>query len=708
MAAGSKAPELLDALAAAAVQAEASDPASLRELGKALEKARKAGALSDVLADEAEALARALQSKAGGAEALARVSALLEGAEATPAAAPALAAAAAKRDPETVELIGDFLEESGEGLARADEMLLAVEKNGPEADKVHALFRVFHTIKGVAGFLELTEVVSLSHTSENLLNLIRDGRMELKGDVFEAVFDATAALRRMLAALRHAVDAGLELQPDPDVKPLVERISRIAARAEEVEAADAEALPMPPVASPAPAAPPPAAVVAAAPPREPAAPAPELVVRAAEAPAPEFVVRAAPKPPAGAEVQAAGGQLRETVKVDLERVDSMVEMIGELIIVEAMVVHAPELQRVASLGLRNYLNQLTKISRDLQNVAMRMRMVPVRAVFQKMARMVRDLSRKTGKDVVLELSGEDTEMDRSMVERIEDPLVHLIRNAMDHGVETVEERQKSGKPARSTLRHSAYHEGGSIIVELADDGRGLNRDRILAKAREKKLVAENQELSDQEAHALIFLPGFSTAAKVTEISGRGVGMDVVKRNIEGMRGRVSVSSAQGQGSTFRLVLPLTLAIIDGMLVMCGAEKYIIPSLSIIESLRPTEDMISRAAGRGEVINVRGEILPLLRLHQLLEMPGPERPVTEGHVVVVESMGRKVGVVLDDVLTQQQVVIKPLGSGLGDTEYLSGAAILSDGRVGLILNVDRLSQLSSTRGGRAREALAVGA
>jgi two-component system chemotaxis sensor kinase CheA len=423
------------------------------------------------------------------------------------------------------------------------------------------------------------------------------------------------------------------------------------------------------------------------------------------------VVRAAPARPAAESgaapaAQGSGAQLRETVKVDLERVDSMVEMIGELIIVEAMVVHAPELQRIGSLKLRNYLNQLTKISRDLQNVAMRMRMVPVRNVFQKMARMVRELSRKTGKDVVLELAGEDTEMDRSMVERIEDPLVHLVRNAMDHGVETTAERIKSGKPGRSTLRLSAYHEGGSIVVELKDDGRGLNRDRILAKAREKKLIADGQELNDMEVHALIFLPGFSTAAAVTEISGRGVGMDVVKRNIEGMRGRVTVASQPGQGSAFRMVLPLTLAIIDGMLVMCGAEKYIIPSLSIVESLRPSEDMISRAAGRGEVINVRGEILPLLRLHRLLEMNAAERIITEGHVVVVEGMGRKVGLVVDDVLTQQQVVIKPLGSGMGDTDFLSGAAILSDGRVGLILNVDRLALLA-TRSGRGA-AVAVGA
>ncbi|MFT3915782.1 MAG: chemotaxis protein CheA [Anaeromyxobacteraceae bacterium] len=386
----------------------------------------------------------------------------------------------------------------------------------------------------------------------------------------------------------------------------------------------------------------------------------------------------------------------------------MVEMIGELIIVESMVIHAPEIGKIGSLKLRNYLNQLSKISRDLQNVAMRMRMVPVRGAFQKMARLVRDLSRKTGKDVVLEQSGEDTEMDRSMVERIEDPLVHLVRNSMDHGIESAADRVAAGKPARATVRLSAYHEGGSIVVELTDDGRGLNREKILKKAVEKGLVESGKDLTDAEVHALIFLPGFSTAAQVTEISGRGVGMDVVKRNIEGMRGRVTVTSRPGQGTTFRMVLPLTLAIIDGMLVACGTEKYIVPSLSIVESLRPTEDMISRAAGRGEIINVRGEILPLLRLHQLLQMTGEERAVTDSHVVVVEGLGKKVGLVVDDVLTQQQVVIKPLGSGMGDTDFLSGAAILSDGRVGLILNVDRLAILASLSGSRAREARAVGA
>lgn len=672
--------EAREALAAAVVAADVADPGSLGELGRALAAAAAADALDGALAEEAGKLGCALAGD-GAAAALARLSELLGGGEpAAPAqaAVPELPPAArATRDADTLELIADFLEEGLDGLARADETLLAIERDGPHPDRTNALFRVFHTIKGVAGFLELAEIVSLAHTAETLLDHVRSGRLALQGEAFDLTFEATAALRGLLERLRQAVDARADLLPDARVPGLVERIAAAGAAAEAAGEAVEEGR--------APAATPPAPTVAAAP--EPPALA---VVPAAEVPADPVAAAAAPAaaPPPG------GGQLRETVKVDLERVDSMVEMIGELIIVESMVVHAPELAGVASLRLRNSLNQMTKISRDLQNVAMRMRMVPVRGAFQKMGRLVRDLSRRTGKDVVLETSGEETEMDRSMVERIEDPLVHLVRNALDHGIEPEAERLAAGKPARSALRLSAYHEGGSIVVELADDGRGLQRERILRKARERGLVGDGQELSDAEVHALVFLPGFSTAARVTEISGRGVGMDVVKRNVEGMRGRVTVSARPGEGTTFRLVLPLTLAIIDGMLVSCGGETYILPSLSIVESLRPTEQMIRSAGGRGEVIDVRGEILPLLRLHRLLGARDAAAAADDLRVVVVEGLGRKVGLVVDDVITQQQVVIKPLGSGLGDTDFLSGAAILSDGRVGLILNVDRLAGLAS--------------
>jgi two-component system chemotaxis sensor kinase CheA len=714
MASSSPTAEPREALAAAVVEADADDPRSVQEVKAALEAARRAGALPTALAEELAELQAELDRDPG--EALRRLAELLGDGQGAPAATPPLAgAASADRDAETIELVGDFLEEGNEGLARADEMLLAIEKNGPDSDKTHALFRVFHTIKGVAGFLELAEIVSLAHITETLLNQVREGKQALSGVAFEVVFESTAALRRLLDSLRKAVDARAPLLPDPEVPALVGRIQAAIvpegddARGQQpgfvVKKTASYAVRKEIAAVPPPRSAPAAAAPAAAPPAAPQAPTPSSTA-AAQAPAPPEPGSAGPAAPGeGGAPPAPGSQIRDTVKVDLERVDSMVEMIGELIIVESMVIHAPEIVGAGSLRLRNYLNQLSKISRDLQNVAMRMRMVPVRGAFQKMARLVRDLSRKTGKDIVLEQVGEDTEMDRSMVERIEDPLVHLVRNSVDHGIEGSAERVSSGKAARAVVRLAAYHEGGSIVVELTDDGRGLNREKILKKAREKGLVEEGKDLTDAEVHALIFLPGFSTAAQVTEISGRGVGMDVVKRNIEGMRGRVTVSSRPGQGTTFRMVLPLTLAIIDGMLVACGTEKYIIPSLSIVESLRPTEDMVSRAAGRGEIINVRGEILPLLRLHHLLEMQDAERPFTEAHVVVVEGMGRKVGLVVDDVITQQQVVIKPLGSGLGDTDFLSGAAILSDGKVGLILNVDRLAVLASRGGGRARDGMA---
>jgi two-component system chemotaxis sensor kinase CheA len=704
-----RADELVAALAAAVVEADAADARSLAAVRDALVAARDAAEAPQGLAAAADGLLERLSAADGAAGALAELGRLLDG---EPRPAPPTSGRV-ERDAETIDLIGDFIEESTEALTRADELLLAIEKGVPDPAKVHALFRVFHTIKGVAGFLELPEIVSLSHATEGLLNLAREKQIDLDGEAFDVVFDATALLRAQLEELHRAVDAGVAVPAEPEVAALTERINRAAglggggllpgaapgtllpakefvvrkapAPVEETVRKKEYVLrkpKKPPAAAPAPA---PAPAVA-----------PPPAARAAES-------AAAPPHPAQKDVFA---QIRETVKVDLERVDSMVEMIGELIIVESMIIYSPEIASLGSLKLRNYLNQLNKISRDLQNVAMRMRMVPVRSAFQKMARLARDLSRKTGKDVVVEMSGEDTEMDRSMVERIEEPLVHLVRNAIDHGVESTAERKAGGKAARATLRLSAYHEGGSIVVELADDGRGLQREAILARAREKGLLEQDAELTDTEIFNLLFLPGFSTAREVTEISGRGVGMDVVKRNVEGMRGRVAVASTPGQGTTLRMVLPLTLAIIDGMLVACGSEKYIVPSLAIVESLRPTREMLAVMAGRGEIVNVRGEILPLLRLHRLLEMEGPERDPTEAHVVVVEGLGRKVGLVVDDVVSQQQVVIKPLGAGIGDTEYLSGAAILSDGRVGLILNVDRLAALASRprdRSGRSREA-----
>ena len=601
-----------------------------------------------------------------------------------------------ERDAETVSLFGEFLSESAEGLNRVDQILMNVEQDGVNDDTVNSLFRVFHTVKGTAGFLELAEVVSLAHDTETMLNMCREGVLALKGVVIDLVFDATTALREMLESVRVAVEAGTEFPSRPGLQALLQRIEDVTAghlvAEKELPAAEhgqklGEVITHPPIGV-----------------------APEAVEKALEHQAvtgrrlgEELVAAGAAEPAQVAQALRAQSRvaaveqegpvkLKDTIKVDLERVDSLVEMIGELVVVESMVVNAPEISQTSSVRVRNCLAQLAKVTRDLQDVGMRMRMVPVAGVFQKMARMVRDLTRKSGKQVRLVTTGETTEMDRSMVEQIADPLVHMIRNACDHGLEPAEARVAAGKTPVGQIKLGAYHEGGSVVIEIADDGRGLDKDVIVKKALEKGLIATADGMSEAEIHGLIFAPGFSTAAKVTEISGRGVGMDVVKRNIEAMRGRVVITSTPGAGTRFKIILPLTLAIIDGMLVACGEERYIIPTLSIVESIQPDRKMLVSLAQKNEMINLRGEILPLFRLDRLFGLPGAKDDPTQALVVVVEGVGRRMGLLVDEVVTQQQVVIKTLGEGMGPTRFISGAAILSDGRVGLILNVEEIAML----------------
>ena len=597
-------------------------------------------------------------------------------------------------------LISEFLSESEEGLGRADQILINSERGGAGTEAVNGLFRVFHTVKGVAGFLELTEITTLAHTSETMLNRCREGTLKLADQRLDAIFDATAMVRRMLGELRTAVQESMQFSTRENLGELLERLRTLTEDG-------APAAAPPPVA---PAAPAPVVVFNPPPQTEPAveasAPAPDNAPANVSPVVPDQADAGKASTPrqtmsmtAVAEGEAArsnggdpmgGTKLRETVKVDLERVDNLVAMVGELVVVESMVVNAPEIAKSASARVRNCLSQLAKVTRDLQDVSMRMRMLPVAGVFQKMARMSRDLGRKSGKQLRLILSGEATEMDRSMVEHIADPLVHMIRNAVDHGLEPPDERRKAGKPQEGTIKLSAYHEGGSIVIELSDDGRGLDREAILTKARAQGLVGPNDTLSESDIHMLIFAPGFSTAKQVTEVSGRGVGMDVVKRNVDAIRGRVSIKTTPGQGTTFKILLPLTLAIIDGMLVACGKDRYIIPTLSIIESIQPSKAMLVTFAEQNEMINVRGQILPLVRLGRLFNAVDAKTDPTQALVVIIEGVGRRLGLLVDEVVTQQQVVIKSLGQGLGPTRYLSGAAILADGRVGLIVNVEEIA------------------
>ena len=383
------------------------------------------------------------------------------------------------------------------------------------------------------------------------------------------------------------------------------------------------------------------------------------------------------------------------MKVDAFRIDQLLDMIGELVIIESIVAGDPEIRAINSLRIEKNLALLGKITRSLRDTGMSMRMVPVDPVFKKMARLVRDLARKSGKQVELIIKGGDTEIDKGMVEKLGDPLVHMIRNSMDHGIEPAEERIALGKPAQGHIELRAHHVGGNIHIDIEDDGRGLNREAIVQRGIERGLIPSAEGMSDQDIYALIFQPGFSTAKQITEISGRGVGMDVVKRNIESLRGNVLIHTTPGQGSLFTLALPLTTAIIDGMLVRVAQETYIMPTLSILESFRPGPGQVHVVTGRGEMVSFRGNLLPLFRLSRLLGVPNAEEDPLKSIVIVVEEYGKQWGLMVDDLLGQQQIVIKSLGEGLGQTAGVVGASILADGHPGLILDVADVIRLAKS-------------
>ncbi|MEZ6040341.1 MAG: chemotaxis protein CheA [Planctomycetaceae bacterium] len=381
---------------------------------------------------------------------------------------------------------------------------------------------------------------------------------------------------------------------------------------------------------------------------------------------------------------------RETVRVDRERLDKMINQIGELVIGTSMVEqdwmrHHADLESPA-------LVQLGKIVRDLQEMSLSLRMVPIAASFQKMTRIIRDLSLRLGKQVRLETEGEETELDKTVVDQIGDPLLHMVRNSVDHGIETVEERLAAGKSAEGLICLKAYHQGGNFIIEIQDDGRGLDRDKILQKAIDREIVSESDVLSDEEVYGLIFAPGFSTAEQVTDVSGRGVGMDVVRRNVEALQGSISIRSVKGQGCRMIVRLPLTLAILDGLLVQVGVNSYVIPLLSVVESIKPDPDEIRSVLGRGEVITLRGEVVPLMRLNRILNMPTGGEPEDENLLVIVEDQGRKYALVVHELLGQQQVVIKNLEANFQKVPGVAGATILGDGRVALILDINGLCGL----------------
>jgi two-component system, chemotaxis family, sensor kinase CheA len=585
---------------------------------------------------------------------------------APPHEAPAAPTAADVAFPEeNAGMMSDFCSEADEHLEAADRCLLTLDAEPTNAEALNAVYRAFHSIKGVSGMLDLDGVQTLAHEAENLLNLARDGSLVLRGKALDLAFASADALKRQVRFVRNWMASRGRLEKDPALPQLLVDL-RAAAHAPGGSA-----------------------------PKEPA-PLPTKV----EAPAPR---RAAPAgtPPAEPAARRPVAVDKETVRVDRDRLDKLINTIGELVIAQAMAQEEFDELTQRTGAHSRALPELSKISRDLQELSLSLRMVPLQGTFQKMARLVRDLSRKMDKPVDLELHGEETELDKTVVDQLGDPLIHMVRNAVDHGLEPPGERAAVGKPLEGRVTLRAYHQGGSVYIELTDDGKGLDRDRILRKAVEKGLVNEGQRLTDAEIYALIFEPGFSTAKAVTDVSGRGVGMDVVRRNVQALHGSIDIRTQLGKGTTFAIRLPLTLAIIDGLMVGLGGDVYLLPLLSVVESFRPRPAEVHTVAARGEAVTVRGEVVPLLRLSRLLGRPGAVTDPGRGLVVIVEDHGKKHALLVDELLGQMQAVVKSLDANYRRVEGLAGATILGDGRVAMILDVHGLILLHAQIGGDRR-------
>lgn len=641
-----------------------------------------------------------LQELGGGAapdlqSGIARLQEALEG-EQQPAATPHPSTdLMPAQDP---ELLGDFVLESREHLANIENQVLTLERDPHGDEALNAVFRGFHTIKGLAGFLELWEVQKLAHEVETVLDRARNGQITITPPAIDVILESSDALRRWLSHVEADL-RGEPSQPPAHDESLFERV-----RAAAISAADSptEAQPQsapdatpakPPAVSPGP-----RTDAVAAPPATPEAPPPAepglaRMAQAVQSAASEEARPQGPPAPDGA------GKEAMAVRVDTAKLDYLVDMAGEMVIAQSLVRHDPELGAVTSPRLQRNMAQLARITAELQKTAMSMRLVPIGPLFRKMARLVRDLSRQFGKKIELETQGDEIELDRRIVEELADPFMHMVRNALDHGIEGPEEREMAGKAPVARLLLKGYHQAGQVVIEITDDGRGLDREKIIAKGIQRGLISSGEGLSDSEAYNLIFQPGFSTAAKVTNVSGRGVGMDVVRRHVEKLRGRVEIRSQKGAGSTFLLKLPLTLAIIDGLVVGVGEERYIAPLFAVRELLRPNAETIWTVQQKAEMALIRKELLPVLRLYKRFNVtPRSEDPLNSV-LVVAEVEGQRFCLLVDELIGKQEVVIKSLGETFKDVQGVAGGAILGDGRVGLILDLERLFKDRNDDAGR---------
>lgn len=549
-----------------------------------------------------------------------------------------------RADPELARI---FLSETFDHLSSVEPSVLALEMAPDDERVLNEVFRPFHTIKGNAGALGIASVEELAHRVEDLLDRARSGEHGIGAVEIELILTSVDLLTHMI----RDVEGRLAGRGGGDYED--RRLEVMAAIHRLVGGAPGSG----------------------------------------EAGANAFSPCGDRTRPQGDTRSGVANDGPGTIKVDMRKLDSLVDLIGELAIVQSMIRQDPRLLGYADERLNRNLTQLGRITSELQRGAISMRVVPVRQMFQRMRRLVRDLGQKSGKALELVVSGEDTEIDRKVVEEIGDPLMHMLRNSVDHGIEDAEARRRAGKPPQGQLSLSAYHEGGNVVIAVADDGCGLDTEKLYRRAMAQALVTPDAPMLEADIHALIFRPGFSTASEVTEISGRGIGMDVVHRNVERLRGRIEIQSRPGLGATFLIKLPLTLATLEGLLLSVAGQRFVLPTFAVRESFRPSSDQAHVIPGRGRIVRVRDELLPFVRLADLFKIPGAASDPTQAVVTVLEDGPRRLGLMVDQLVGEQEIVIKSLGDALVNITGVAGGAILADGRVGLILDARGLIGLA---------------
>lgn len=648
-----------------------------------------------------------------------------------------------------IELKQGFIEEATQLLQDAEQAFLGLESRGDDPDLLDQIFRLAHNLKGASRAVGFGEIAEFTHVLENLILKLKEGEIQVTAGVvtlllecndhvthmvdvlrddFAATFDSVALVERLNGALNGELsDEGGAAEPEASAEPVDEAPQESAfaegdeapsmdasvdvddhvtesqpeaADSEEAESSggfeddddisldavhlleaekEADQKQLESDVAPAP-------VAEAAPAVEPATPA----AAPAAASASNGAGKSAPPPAAssggggGAKKPSVAAKPEESIRVSLNRLENLNNFVGELVILQSMLnQHKEEVENpmiVKSLG------QLEKLSKEIHEISMSLRMIPVKTTLQKMQRIVRDTSKLLGKDVELILRGEETEVDKTVLEKLGDPLVHIVRNAVDHGLEDPEGRLAANKSTKGRVTIACMHEGNNLVIEIKDDGKGIDKDRIFQKAVEKKIVKPDSNMSEHDILQLIFHPGFSTKDQVSEVSGRGVGMDVVKTNIQALSGAVTVSTKMGQGSVFRISLPLTMAVIDGMIIRIGKEKYVFPLSQVNETLKPEPENVKFVTSMGENLNLRGETLPIFRLSHLLNSPLEDRPADEMTAVIVRAAKQNYAVLVDEILHQQQVVIKKLGQEIKQQKGFMGSSILGDGLPSLIIDL----------------------